>query len=98
MSAAAHIGSDLDGQRQRLAFSPKETTAARVLAEVTAVTEVVDLTLEEPAIEDIVRTLYGVGELRNEKAPQSMRLRGLSAVGDQATIELSSGMSSQATR
>jgi ABC-2 type transport system ATP-binding protein len=61
VSAAAHIGSDLDGQRQRLAFSPKETTAARVLAEVTAVTEVVDLTLEEPAIEDIVGTLYGVG-------------------------------------
>lgn len=61
VSAAAHIGSDLDGQRQRLAFSPKETTAARVLAEVTAVIEVVDLTLEEPAIEDIVRTLYGVG-------------------------------------
>jgi ABC-2 type transport system ATP-binding protein len=61
VSAAANIGSDLDGQRQRLAFSPKETTAARVLAEVTAVTEVVDLTLEEPAIEDIVRTLYGVG-------------------------------------
>lgn len=61
VKAAAHIGSDLDGQRQRLAFSPKETTAARVLAEVSAVTEVVDLTLEEPAIEDIVRTLYGVG-------------------------------------
>jgi ABC-2 type transport system ATP-binding protein len=61
VSAAAHIGSDLDGQRQRLAFSPKETTAARVLAEVSAMTEVVDLTLEEPAIEDIVRTLYGVG-------------------------------------
>ncbi|HEX6761101.1 MAG TPA: ATP-binding cassette domain-containing protein [Propionibacteriaceae bacterium] len=61
VNAAAHIGSDLDGQRQRLAFSPKETTAARVLAEVSAVTEVVDLTLEEPAIEDIVRTLYGVG-------------------------------------
>jgi viologen exporter family transport system ATP-binding protein len=61
VAAAAHIGSDLDGQRQRLAFSPKETTAARVLAEVSAVTEVVDLTLEEPAIEDIVRTLYGVG-------------------------------------
>ncbi|HET9301674.1 MAG TPA: ATP-binding cassette domain-containing protein [Propionibacteriaceae bacterium] len=60
VSEAAHIGSDLDGQRQRLAFSPKETTAAKVLAEVSAVTEVVDLTLEEPAIEDIVRTLYGV--------------------------------------
>ena len=60
ISETAHIGSDLDGQRQRLAFSPKETTAAKVLAEVSAVTEVVDLTLEEPAIEDIVRTLYGV--------------------------------------
>ena len=60
ISEAAHIGSDLDGQRQRLAFSPKETTAAKVLAEVSSVTEVVDLTLEEPAIEDIVRTLYGV--------------------------------------
>ena len=47
------------GQRQRLAFSPQQTTAARVLAEVTAMTEVIDLTLEEPAIEDIVRTLYG---------------------------------------
>ncbi|MGH3341072.1 MAG: ABC transporter ATP-binding protein, partial [Propionibacteriaceae bacterium] len=61
VSEATHIGSDLDGQRQRLAFSPRETTAAKVLAEVSAMTEVVDLTLEEPAIEDIVRTLYGVG-------------------------------------
>jgi ABC-2 type transport system ATP-binding protein len=56
--AARHIGSELDGQRQRLAFSPEETTAARVLAEVSAHVEVVDLTLQEPAIEDIVRTLY----------------------------------------
>jgi ABC-2 type transport system ATP-binding protein len=44
--------------RQRLAFSPTQTTAARVLAEVSSRTEVRDLTLEEPAIEDIVRTLY----------------------------------------
>jgi ABC-2 type transport system ATP-binding protein len=57
---ATHIGSELNGQRQRLAFSPQQTTAARVLAEVSAKTEVIDLTLEEPAIEDIVRTLYGV--------------------------------------
>ena len=42
----------------RLAFSPHDTTAARVLAEVSAQVEVRDLTLEEPAIEDIVRTLY----------------------------------------
>jgi ABC-2 type transport system ATP-binding protein len=60
VATATHIGSEFDGQRQRLAFSPQQTTAARVLAEVSAVAEVIDLTLEEPAIEDIVRTLYGV--------------------------------------
>ena len=55
---AEHVGSELDGLRQRLAFAPDRTTAARVLAEVTAQAAVRDLTLEEPAIEDIVRTLY----------------------------------------
>jgi ABC-2 type transport system ATP-binding protein len=55
---AEHVGSELDGQRQRLAFSPARTTAAQVLAGVAAQVEVRDLTLEEPAIEDIVRTLY----------------------------------------
>jgi ABC-2 type transport system ATP-binding protein len=55
---AEHIGSELNGVRQRLAFSPELTTAARVLAQVSAQVEVRDLTLEEPAIEDIVRTLY----------------------------------------
>jgi ABC-2 type transport system ATP-binding protein len=53
-----HRGSELDGQRQRLAFAPDRTTAAKVLAGVSAQAEVLDLTLEEPAIEDIVRTLY----------------------------------------
>ena len=55
---AEHVGSELDGLRQRLAFTPEETTAARVLAAVSAQVDVRDLTLEEPAIEDIVRTLY----------------------------------------
>jgi ABC-2 type transport system ATP-binding protein len=59
VAEATHIGSELNGQRQRFAFSPQRTTAARVLAEVSTKTEVIDLTLEEPAIEDIVRTLYG---------------------------------------
>ena len=58
LAEATHIGSEGDGVRQRLAFSPTDTTAARVLAEVSAQVEVRDLTLEEPAIEDIVRTLY----------------------------------------
>jgi ABC-2 type transport system ATP-binding protein len=62
LSEATHLGSEGDGVRQRLAFSPHDTTAARVLAEVSAQVEVRDLTLEEPAIEDIVRTLYHSSE------------------------------------
>ena len=58
LSEATWIESEGDGIRQRLAFSPSRTTAAKVLAEVSAQVEVRDLTLEEPAIEDIVRTLY----------------------------------------
>jgi ABC-2 type transport system ATP-binding protein len=57
---AEHIGSELDGLRQRLAFSPDSTTAAQVLAAVGAQAEIRDLTVEEPAIEDIVATLYAV--------------------------------------
>ncbi|GAB2584758.1 ABC transporter ATP-binding protein [Microlunatus antarcticus] len=53
-----HVDSELDGQRQRLAFDPRRTTAARVLSDVSAQVEVVDLTLSEPAIEDVVQTLY----------------------------------------
>jgi ABC-2 type transport system ATP-binding protein len=56
--SAATVGVELSGARQRLSFSPNTTTAAKVLAEVAAVAEVRDLTIEEPAIEDIVRTLY----------------------------------------
>lgn len=58
VAGAVHVGSELNGLRQRLAFSPERSTAARVLAEVTAQVEVRDLTMEEPAIEAIVRTLY----------------------------------------
>ena len=58
MPGTEHLGSELDGVRQRLAFSPGTTTAAQVLAGVSAQAEVRDLTLEEPAIEDVVRTLY----------------------------------------
>jgi ABC-2 type transport system ATP-binding protein len=47
-----------DGLRQRLAFSPDSTTAAAVLAGVSAQVEVNDLTVEEPMIEEVVRRLY----------------------------------------
>ena len=47
----------VDGPRQWLQFPPS-TSAASVLAAVAAQAEVRDLTVEEPAIEDIVRRIY----------------------------------------
>ncbi|WP_083749572.1 ATP-binding cassette domain-containing protein [Frankia sp. CcI49] len=56
--AARHLGSEGRGLRQRLAFDAEVTTAARVLAAVSALVEVVDFRVEEPDIEDVVRRLY----------------------------------------
>jgi ABC-2 type transport system ATP-binding protein len=46
------------GLRQRLAFDAGQTTAAKVLAAVSLRAEVLDLTVEEPDIEDVVRRIY----------------------------------------
>jgi ABC-2 type transport system ATP-binding protein len=53
-----HLGSEGNGLRQRLAFDPDATTAARVLAALTGRAEVVDLAIEEPDVEEIVRRVY----------------------------------------
>lgn len=53
------VGYEIDGIRQSYCFHPARMTAAKVLAEASRLGEVRDLTLSEPAIEDIVRTLYG---------------------------------------
>ncbi|WP_040789346.1 ABC transporter ATP-binding protein [Nocardia paucivorans] len=55
---ATLISSEADGMRQRLAFDAESTTAAQLLAAVSARAEVRDLSIEEPEIEDIVRRLY----------------------------------------
>ncbi|TDE88464.1 ATP-binding cassette domain-containing protein [Occultella glacieicola] len=55
------LGVEADGLRQRLAFTPGSTTAAAVLAQVSARASVRDLTIEEPDIEDVVRRLYASG-------------------------------------
>ncbi|MBC7630347.1 MAG: methionine ABC transporter ATP-binding protein, partial [Flavobacterium sp.] len=53
-----HLGSEGGGLRQRLAFDPERTTAARVLAAVSEQVEVLDLTVDEPDVEDVVRRVY----------------------------------------
>ncbi|WP_063060740.1 ABC transporter ATP-binding protein [Nocardia sienata] len=58
LTGAELISVEAEGMRQRLAFDPEATTAARLLTEVSARAEVRDLSIEEPDIEDIVRRLY----------------------------------------
>ena len=53
-----HLGSEGGGLRQRLSFDAETTTAARVLAAVSERVDVLDLTVEEPDIEDVVRRIY----------------------------------------
>jgi len=48
----------LGGLRQRMSFDPERTTAAEVLAAVSARATVHDLSIEEPDIEDVVRGIY----------------------------------------
>jgi len=52
------VESESGGLRQRLAFDADATTAAAVLAHVSARHGVRDLTIEEPDIEDVVRRIY----------------------------------------
>jgi ABC-2 type transport system ATP-binding protein len=58
LPAARHLGSEAHGLRQRLAFDAEATTAARVFAAVAERAEVLDFTVEEPDIEDVVRRIY----------------------------------------
>lgn len=53
-----HLGSEVAGARQRLAFDSERTTAAAVLAAVGQQAELRDLSIEEPDIEDVVRRIY----------------------------------------
>jgi viologen exporter family transport system ATP-binding protein len=55
---AEHLTSEGDGMRQRLAFDARTTTAATLLAAVSARAEVRDLSIEEPDIEDVVTRIY----------------------------------------
>ncbi len=58
LAEVRHLGSEGGGLRQRLAFDPGTTTAARVLAQVSQRAEVLDLAIEEPDVEDVVRRIY----------------------------------------
>jgi ABC-2 type transport system ATP-binding protein len=48
----------IEGARQWLRFDRSETSAAEVVAKVVALRPIRDITVQEPAIEDLVRALY----------------------------------------
>lgn len=52
------VAVEAGGLRQRLAFSPADTTAAALIAAVAARVDLRDVTVVEPSIEDVIRTLY----------------------------------------
>ncbi|WP_245677111.1 ABC transporter ATP-binding protein [Nocardia acidivorans] len=58
LPGAKLLDSEGGGIRQRLAFDTESTTAAQLLAAVSARAEVRDLSIEEPDIEDVVRRIY----------------------------------------
>lgn len=58
LPGSRHLGSEGEGLRQRLAFDATATTAAALLAQVSARVAVVDLAIEEPDVEDVVRRVY----------------------------------------
>jgi len=58
IAGAEHLSSEGGGMRQRLAFDPRTTTAATLLAAVSARADVRDLSVEEPDIEDVVSRIY----------------------------------------
>jgi ABC-2 type transport system ATP-binding protein len=55
---ATHLGEEGHGLRHRIGFDSDHTTAAAVLTGVGASAEVLDLSIEEPDIEDVVRRVY----------------------------------------
>ena len=65
-----------DGPRQWLRFRRSETTAAQVIAAVAAAARLRDLTIEEAAIEDIVRGIYERGD-RSQACPEERRKPGV---------------------
>ncbi|WP_432514484.1 ABC transporter ATP-binding protein [Kineococcus sp. SYSU DK001] len=58
VAGAELLGVTEGGLRLRYAFSAEETTAAEVLAQVSRCADVGDLSVEEPDIADVLRTLY----------------------------------------
>ena len=57
-NGATHLGEEGHGLRHRIGFDAELATAAAVLAAVSTAAEVLDLSIEEPDVDDVVRKVY----------------------------------------
>lgn len=57
-AGATHLGEEGHGLRHRIGFDAELATAAAVLAAVSTAAEVLDLSIDEPDVEDVVRKVY----------------------------------------
>ena len=57
------VARQVEGPRQWLSF-PADASAAPIVAAVAAAYDVADLSIQEPAIEDVIRDLYSATEPR----------------------------------
>jgi ABC-2 type transport system ATP-binding protein len=55
---STHVGSEANGMRQRLSFDAAKTTVVALLGEVSRHAEVLDVTVAEPDIEDVLSRIY----------------------------------------
>jgi ABC-2 type transport system ATP-binding protein len=74
LDGVVDVAVEAQGMRQRLEFSPAATTAAELIAAVGRRCELRDVAVDEPSIEDLVRTLYARGPVSSGK-PHSGPLR-----------------------
>jgi ABC-2 type transport system ATP-binding protein len=63
----------VDGPRQWLRFRREDTSAADLIAQVVRLAQVVDISIEEPPIEDIVRRMYESGASERVRGNGSQR-------------------------
>ena len=70
-AGARLVSTEGDGTRLSIAFKPQQLTAAYVLGAVQSQAEVIELSLAEPAIEDLVRRIYARGACNTEAGDQT---------------------------
>src|SRR5699024_8248970 len=88
-AAATAVAVEADGIRHRISFSGSELTVPALLTAIGRQADVRDLSLTEPALEDLVRRIYARAGIPGEHPPPRTRcqhLRGRTMARSYATV------------